>query len=116
MRHQFARPIHLDELAAEFPELRIVAAHPSHPWQAEAIAIAEHKPNVYLELSGWSPKYFDAELRRAIEHTLTDRVLFGTDFPFLTVEKWRADWSTLDVTDEVSAAVLKDNAARLLGL
>lgn len=116
IRHRFAHPLLLDDLAAEFAELRIIAAHPSHPWQAEAVAIAEHKPNIYLELSGWSPKYLDDALLSAIQRTLSDRVLFGTDFPFLTVEKWRTDWEGLALDAALTARVLRDNAAQLLGL
>lgn len=116
IRHRYAHPLLLDELAAEFPGLQIVAAHPSHPWQAEAVSIAEHKPNLHLELSGWSPKYLEDGLVRAMQRTLSDRVVFGTDFPFLTVEKWRKDWETLMLPDDLTVAILKDNAARLLGL
>ena len=116
IRHHFAHPLHLDDLAAELPELRIIAAHLSHPWQAEAVAIAEHKPNIYLELSGWSPKYLDDALIRAMRGTLSDRVLFGTDYPFLTVEKWRSDWETLEIEAALTKRILRDNAAKLLGL
>ena len=116
IKHRFAHPMFLDDLAAEFPELSIIAAHPSHPWVGEAVSIAEHKPNIYLELSGWSPKYFDDVLVDAIGRTLTDRVLFGTDFPFLTVEKWLTDWDSRDFHPDVTEKVLKSNAATLLQL
>ena len=116
IKHRFAHPLLLDDLAGEIPELSIIAAHPSHPWVADAVAIAEHKPNVHLELSGWSPKYIDDVLIAAAQQTLSDRVLFGTDFPFLTVEKWRTDWDGLGLSDELTVNVLKANAATLLGL
>ncbi|HEY5578980.1 MAG TPA: amidohydrolase family protein [Acidimicrobiia bacterium] len=109
-------PMHVDEVAAEFPRLRIVLAHPSWPWQDQALAVARHKPNVYLELSGWSPKYFDTALLDAITGPLQDRVLFGTDFPFLTPDKWLRDWEELGIPEEVSRKILHDNAARLLEL
>ena len=80
------------------------------------MAIAEHKPNIYLELSGWSPKYLDDALIRAMRGTLSDRVLFGTDYPFLTVEKWRSDWETLEIEAALTKRILRDNAAKLLGL
>ena len=116
VRLRYGHPLEIDDLAAQFPRLRIVAAHPSWPWQPEAIAVARHKPNVHLELSGWSPKYFDTDLLNAITGPLRDRTLFGTDFPFLTPEKWLGDWESLGLADEVSEAILHDNAARLLGI
>lgn len=116
IRHRFAHPIHLDDVAAAFPSLSIVMAHPSKPWQAEAIAFANHKPNLYLELSGWSPRYFDDQLLAAIQGPLRERVLFGTDFPFITPDKWLKDWERLGMSDDLTEAVLWGNASRLLGL
>ena len=48
----------IDDVAVDFPEMPIILAHPSFPWQEEALSVAQHKPNVYIDLSGWSPKYF----------------------------------------------------------
>lgn len=116
MNH-FANPIHLDTLAARLPDLQIVAAHPSWPWQAEAIAVAQHKPNVWLELSGWSPRRMERQLLDAVRRQFRDRTLFGTDFPFITPDQWITAWNGLDpVPDpELTQKVLFDNAARLLG-
>ena len=111
-----SNPIHLDEVAADFPEMTIVMAHPSVPWQDEALSIAVHKPNVYIDLSGWSPKYFPPQLVRYANTLLKEKVLFGTDFPALTPERWLADFDTLDVKPEVRPLILKGNAARMLGL
>lgn len=116
IRNRLANPMLLDDVAADFPDLTIVMAHPSWPWQAEAIAVAQHKQNVYLELSGWSPKYFPDDLVAAISGPLADRTLFGTDFPFLTPDKWLKDWRRLEVATEVTEKILLGNAARLLGL
>ncbi len=114
VRQHHAHPMHLDEVAAEFPALVIIAAHPSWPWQDDALALARHKPNVYLELSGWSPKYLAPSLMEAVQGYLQDRTLFGTDFPFLTPDKWLKDWAGLGVPDEVTAKIVYGNAAALL--
>jgi predicted TIM-barrel fold metal-dependent hydrolase len=114
IRLRHADPMHLDEVAATFPGLQIVMAHPSWPWQPEALAVAQHKTNVWIDLSGWSPKYLSAELLDAVRGPLRDRTLFGTDFPFLTVEKWLRDWETLEMPDDLTRQVLYENAARLL--
>ncbi len=114
IRHRHADPMLLDDLAADFPDLAIVMAHPSAPWQDEAIAVAVHKPNVFIELSGWSPKYLPDNLLAAIAGPLKHKTLFGTDFPFLTAEKWLRDWRALEFAEDVTEAVLFGNAERLL--
>ena len=72
---------HLDDVAIAFPDIQIVIAHPSWPWQDEALSVAMHKPNVWIDLSGWSPKYFPPQLVQYANTLLKDRVLFGSDFP-----------------------------------
>jgi hypothetical protein len=116
IRLKYANPIALDDVAADFPDLKIVIAHPSFPWQDEALAVATHKPLVYIDLSGWSPKYFPPQLVRYANTLLRDKVLFGSDFPVLTPDRWLADFATLDIKPEVRPLILKDNAVRLLGL
>ena len=91
-------------------------AHPSVPWQDEAIAVATHKANVYIDLSGWSPKYFPPQLVRQANSLLQDKVLFGSDYPLITPERWLADFADLDLKDQVRPKILKDNAVRVLGL
>jgi predicted TIM-barrel fold metal-dependent hydrolase len=113
---KYSNPMHLDEVAADFPEMPIVMAHPSVPWQDEALSIAVHKPQVYIDLSGWSPKYFPPRLVQYANTLLRDKVLFGTDYPALTPERWLADFETLEIKPEVRPKILKDNAAALLGL
>lgn len=116
LRLGLSRPLLLDGVAADFPQLNIVMAHPSVPWQAEALSIATHKPNVWIDLSGWSPKYFPAELVRHANSLLKDRILFGTDYPLLTADRWLADVTQTDLKEEVMPGILRDNAVRLLGL
>jgi hypothetical protein len=93
-----------------------LAAHPSVPWQDEAIAVAGHKPQVYIDLSGWSPKHFSPQLVARANSLLKRKVLFGSDFPALTPDRWLADFAKQQLRDEVRPLILKDNAARLLGL
>lgn len=113
---KYSNPMHLDEVAADFPDMPIVFAHPSVPWQDEALAIALHKSQVYIDLSGWSPKYFPPQLVQYANSLLQDKVLFGTDFPLLTPERWIADFDTLKIKAAVRPKILKDNAIRLLKL
>jgi len=106
----------VDDVSVDFPDLRIILAHPSFPWQDEAISVALHKPNVHIDLSGWSPKYFPPQLVRYANTLLKDRVLFGSDFPVITPDRWLADFAELDIKPNVRPLILKDNAVRLLGL
>jgi uncharacterized protein len=113
---KYSNPMCIDDVAADFPGLDIILAHPSFPWQDEALAIAVHKPNVYIDLSGWSPKYFPPNLIQYTNTLLKNKMLFGSDFPLITPERWLADFEKLDIKDEVRPLVIKENAARLLGL
>src|ERR1700691_4492075 len=116
IRLAYSNPIHLDDVAVDFPDLPIILAHPSFPWQEEALSVATHKPQVYIDLSGWSPKYFPAILIQYANPLLKDKILFGTDFPVLTPERWRRDLDQTAIRDEIKPALYKHNAARLLGL
>jgi len=109
-------PMLLDDVAADFPGLTVILAHPSVPWADSAISMATHKSNVFIDLSGWSPKYFPPALVRAANSYLQDKVLFGTDYPLLTPQRWLRDFETLDLKPDVRLKILKDNAVRLLGL
>ncbi|GHJ08515.1 4-hydroxyphenyl-beta-ketoacyl-CoA hydrolase [Micromonospora humidisoli] len=116
LRLGLSNPMLLDPVAADFPDLQIVMAHPSVPWQDEALSVATHKPNTWIDLSGWSPKYFPAALVRHANSVLRHRVLFGTDYPLLTPDRWLRDVAATDLKPDVLPGILKDNAARLLGL
>ncbi len=113
---KYSNPIHLDEVAAEFPDMQIVMAHPAVPWQDEQLAVALHKPNVWIDLSGWSPKYFEPKLIQYANTLLKNRVLFGSDYPLITPDRWMQDFAGVAFRDEVRPLILKENAKRLLGL
>jgi uncharacterized protein len=115
-RLKYSNPMALDDVAADFPELQIVLAHPSFPWQDEAISICLHKANVWIDLSGWSPKYFPPQLIQYANTQLKTKVLFGSDFPLITPDRWLADFEQAAFKDDVRPLVLKENAARLLDL
>jgi predicted TIM-barrel fold metal-dependent hydrolase len=112
----YSNPLLLDDVAADFPGLTVILAHPSVPWQAEAISMATHKANVFIDLSGWRPKYFPPELVRAAGRMLSGKVLFGTDYPLITPERWMEDFSALGIDPDRWPGILKDNAAKVLKL
>jgi predicted TIM-barrel fold metal-dependent hydrolase len=116
LKLRYSNPILLDDVAADFPNLTIILAHPSVPWQDEAISMATHKANVFIDLSGWSPKYFPPQLVRAANGLLSHKVLFGSDYPVLTPDRWLADFAELDIKDHVRPLILKQNAIDVLHL
>ena len=116
LRLKYSNPIYLDDVAADFPDMPIILAHPSVPWQDEALSVATHKPNVYIDISGWSPKYFEPKLVRYANTLLKHKVLFGTDNPVISPYRWLADFEKIDIRPEVRPLIMKENAAKLLGL
>ena len=114
---KYSRPIpYLDDVAADFPSLTIVGAHPSWPWQEEMLAMAVHKANVYIDLSGWSPKYFPPALVHYANTLLRDKCLFGSDYPLIDPRRWLDDFARAPFRDEVRPKILLENASRILGL
>ncbi|WP_282072557.1 amidohydrolase family protein [Janibacter hoylei] len=114
---KYNRPVpHIDDLAADFPDLRIIGAHPSWPWVDEGLAIARHKSNFYIDMSGWAPKYFPESFVRYARGPLADKMLFGSDWPFVTPSRWLAEFDELGFSPEVRRKILLENAASLFGI
>ncbi|MGO4613870.1 amidohydrolase family protein [Nocardia sp. 2YAB30] len=116
IRLKYSNPMLLDDVAVDFPDLTIIIAHPSFPWQDEALAVATHKPKVYIDLSGWSPKYFPPQLIKYANSLLRRKVLFGSDFPLISPDRWMEDFDQLDIKDEIRPLILRENAITALGL
>src|ERR1700749_2837304 len=111
IRLKFSNPMFIDDVAVDFPDMPIIMAHPSFPWQEEALSVATHKPNVYIDLSGWSPKYFPPILVRYANTLLRRKMLFGSDWPAINPDRWQKDFESIDIKDDVRPLILKDNAA-----
>jgi uncharacterized protein len=111
-----AHPAAVDALAAAFPALTIIAAHPGWPWIDEMTAVALHKGNVYWELSGWAPRYYPAQLRTDIRGRLRDKIMFGTDYPSIPLERLLREWDEFGYAEDIMHQVFHGNAERVLGL
>ncbi len=116
VRLKWGQPILIDDVAVDFPDMKIVLAHPSWPWVDESLSMALHKDNVFIDLSGWSPKYFAPQIIRYANTQLRSKMMFGSDFPLIHPDKWIEAAKQVGFKDEVMPAILKDNAARVLGL
>ncbi len=114
---KYTKPIpYMDDVAADFPELTIIMAHPAFPWQDEQLAVLRHKPNVFMDLSGWSPKYYSPLLIQYANSLLQDKMFFGTDYPYLTPKRWLQDFQEAPFREEVRGKILHENARRILKL
>ena len=114
---KYTRPIpYIDDVAADFPDLKIICLHPAYPWQDESIAMAIHKPNVFFDLSGWSPKYFPEALKKEIKGRLKDRVMFGSDYPIMPFEQLFAAWDKEGYAADIMERICFKNAIRILDL
>jgi uncharacterized protein len=116
LRIDLARPILLDRIAARHPGMKIVLAHVGWPWHLDAVAMALHKTNVYLDISGWKYRYLPEDVRREMPRRLRGQFLFGTDYPMFDPEACVAEFEGLGLPDDVAGAILRDNAVALLDL
>ena len=116
IRLKYGNPMDIDDVAVDFPTMPIVLAHPSWPWQDQALSMCLHKPEVYIDLSGWSPKYFPPQLVHYANTQLKKKVLFGTDYPLISPDRWLKDFGEIDIRAEVRPLILKENAVDLLKL
>jgi uncharacterized protein len=116
VRLKYGNPMDIDDVAVDFPDMPIIMAHPSFPWQDEAISVCLHKPQVYIDLSGWSPKYFSPILIQYANTLLKKKMLFGSDYPLITPDRWMTDFAAIAIRDEVRPLILKENATRVFSL
>lgn len=113
---RYSDPMWWDDVAADIPELKIILAHPAWPWQEEQISMLVHKTNVFMDISGWSPRYFPEALVREMHTRLQNKILFGSDHPTLSVERWLQDWKELGVAEELEPKIFLENAKGVLGI
>ena len=110
------RPITLDNVACDFPELKLVGIHVGIPWTDEMIAMAWKHPNVYIGCDAHSPRYWPASFVQYINSYGQNKVLFGTDYPVLDFERTRAEIEALGLKPEVLVKLLRENARVLYKL
>jgi len=117
LKIKYGDPMLIDDVAAEHPDLQILIAHPAYPWEREQLAICQQKGNVYMDLSGWLPKYIDEQVLHYAKTVLQDKVMFGTDYPMIRPGRWFESFEEhFDASEEVKRKLLWENAERFLGL
>lgn len=114
---KYGKPVPaIDDVAADFPRLTLIAAHFAWPWHLELMAVARHKGNVFVDLSGWAPRYIPAEVLQYANSVIPDKFLFGSDYPLLSPDRWLEEFDQLQLKDEVRPRILYQNACRVLGI
>jgi predicted TIM-barrel fold metal-dependent hydrolase len=117
LKVKYGNPMLVDDVAAEHPDLQILLAHPAFPWEQEQLAICQQKGNVYMDLSGWLPKYIDEQVLHYAGTVLKDKVMFGTDYPMIRPETWLSSFAEhTDYPEEIQRKLLWENAEAFLGL
>lgn len=111
-----AHPSSIDALAADFPNLTIIMAHPGYPWIDETTVVALHKGNVYWEMSGWGPKYLPPSIIRDMRGRLQDKMMFGSDYPSIPYPRLIKEWNELGFSDGFLDKFFHGNAERVLGI
>ncbi len=116
IRIDLSHPLRLDPVAAAHPQLQIIAAHTGWPWHLDVIAMALHKTNVHIDISGWAPRYLPAEVVREMGGRLSRQVLFGSDYPFIQPARCLEELARLELREDALRRILVENGAALLGI
>ncbi len=114
---KYSKPEFLDEVCHAFPDLKVVMAHFGWPWSDVTLAVAMRNPNVFIDVSGWKPRYIPQSLMPYLNGILQDRFLFGTDYPMLRHKEWLDDFAANlkpRLKPGVADKLLTWNAKRLL--
>lgn len=110
------RPILLDTIACDFPELKLIGIHTGYPWVEEMISVAQKHENVYIGSDAYAPSHWKDEFVDFIDSWGSDKVLFGTDFPVIGMERARREIDDLDIRPESKRKLLRENAQRVYDL
>ena len=104
------RPSHIERIALDFPDLKIVCGHIGYPWHVEMIALATKFPNVYIDTSAYVPRRYPVELVSYMKGHGRNKVMFGTNYPMITAETCMSQLDLLDLSEEVKELFLFKNA------
>ena len=113
---KYCRPIDMDEVAVDFPDLKIVIAHFGWPWYEETMAICQRNVNVWFNFAGWAPRHIPEFVVRYMDRVLSHKVLFGSDYPLVSRQRIIKELEGLGLQEETKRRLLHDNAVALLGL
>jgi predicted TIM-barrel fold metal-dependent hydrolase len=111
---ELGKPIYIDNLAIKYPNVNFIIAHFGWPWYEEALAVAYHKENVFIDISGWSPKYIPQIVIKYMDSLLQDKFLFGSDYPMLKPSRILNELKTLNLKNETLNKILYENAKKII--
>ena len=113
---KYCRPLFVDDVAVDFPRLKLVIAHFGYPWWEEALAVVRRNPFVYFNIAGWAPRYIPEGVIRLADTALTGKVLFGSDYPLLSRVRIMKEIRELGIKETTFTAMTDTNPKALLGI
>ena len=113
---EMSRPIHLDEVALDFPDLKIIGFHIGWPWTEEMIALAVKFPNVYIDLTAHAPKHYPPQIVEFMRSRGQDKVLWGAFHPAISWKRAREEFDQIDLKESVRRKILRENAKKVFGI
>jgi len=115
-RIKYCRPLFVDDIAVDFPGLKIVIAHFGFPWFHEAIAVVQRNINVFFNIAGWAPLYIPSDVIMNIKGPLKTKALFGSDYPLVKRVRIMQELRELNIPADISTLLLSENPKRVLGI
>jgi predicted TIM-barrel fold metal-dependent hydrolase len=115
-RLKYCRPEFLDDIAIDFPDLKIVAAHFGFPWFHEALSVVQKNANLYFNIAGWAPRHIPEYVIKLTNGPLSDRALLGSDFPLISRVRIMKELRELPIKESTLQKLISENPRRLLGL
>lgn len=110
------KPIYLDRIAIDFPELKVIGIHTGFPWVDEAISVSWKHENVYIGADAWAPKYWKPDFIHYINTWGQDKVIWGSDFPIIDPERSLEEVEELGLREESKRKLLRSNAEKVYKL
>ncbi len=113
---KYCRPIDIDEVAVDFPDLKIVIAHFGWPWYEETMTICQRNLNVWFNIAGWAPRHIPEFVVRYMDRVISHKVLFGSDYPLVSRQRIVKELEGMELKEETRRRLYHENAEQLLGI
>jgi uncharacterized protein len=111
---KFCRPVDVDEVAVDFPELKLMIAHFGWPWYEESLAVVQRNENVYFNIAGWAPKRIPEVVWEHIRGPVKHKALMGSDYPLVSRERIMEELGQMDLPEDVRERLFYRNALAVI--
>jgi hypothetical protein len=110
---RYCKPVYVDDVAVDFPDLKLIIAHFGYPWYEEALSVVRRNENVFFNIAGWSPKYIPEVVIKQMNSVLSERVLFGTDYPLMNYNRVIEELKSLNLKKRTYRKMFYENPKKL---